>query len=324
MGGQKRRPNDWNGMKALRYFAIASCLALALPAQAIVSNCFPPIATHSPVHPGIGDRIDVHFTWAVGYRYGTTYYVSEPTQSGSELSFNVLVAGDTAPAGFRKVGKEQYDDFDTVFASLGPLPLGDYSVRIKMNELVNGVVSPVCGESVLAFTVRTEPGVTQTSAVVEYYHAALDHYFVTQNPAEMADLDSGVHLGWTRTGYSFAAYLPGKSDARGNPVCRWYASPGNVDSHFFSASSIECNHVNTYENGRIWQSETDDAFEMPLPDLTTGECRTGTVPVYRLWNGRLDSNHRYTTSRQVQLEMIAKGYVAEGYGPNAVAMCAPQ
>jgi hypothetical protein len=61
-----------------------------------------------------------------------------------------------------------------------------------------------------------------------------------------------------------------------------------------------------------------------LPDTGTGACAGGDVPVYRLWNGRTDSNHRYTTSPAVKATMLAQGYVAEGYGPDQVAMCAAQ
>jgi hypothetical protein len=42
-----------------------------------------------------------------------------------------------------------------------------------------------------------------------------------------------------------------------------------------------------------------------------------------LWNQRADSNHRYTTSTATKVQMLAQGYVAEGYGPDAVGMCAP-
>jgi hypothetical protein len=46
--------------------------------------------------------------------------------------------------------------------------------------------------------------------------------------------------------------------------------------------------------------------------------------VYRLWNNRADTNHRYTSSTATRAEMRARGYLAEGYGPDAVAMCAPR
>src|SRR5207244_3773720 len=49
----------------------------------------------------------------------------------------------------------------------------------------------------------------------------------------------------------------------------------------------------------------------------------GTLPVYRLWNQRSDSNHRYTIDPAIKSLMITKSYIPEGYGPNAVNMCAP-
>ena len=45
--------------------------------------------------------------------------------------------------------------------------------------------------------------------------------------------------------------------------------------------------------------------------------------MYRLWNQRADSNHRYTTDPATKALMIAKGYIPEGYGPDAVVMCTP-
>jgi hypothetical protein len=43
---------------------------------------------------------------------------------------------------------------------------------------------------------------------------------------------------------------------------------------------------------------------------------------YRLFNGRTDANHRFTTDLAVRTQMIGKGYVPEGYGPQGVALCA--
>jgi hypothetical protein len=37
-----------------------------------------------------------------------------------------------------------------------------------------------------------------------------------------------------------------------------------------------------------------------------------------------DSNHRYTTSAAIKADMLAAGYIAEGYGPDGVVMCAVQ
>ena len=72
------------------------------------------------------------------------------------------------------------------------------------------------------------------------------------------------------------------------------------------------------------QLESDNVFQTNLPDKATGACPSGTVPVYRLWNRRRDSNHRYTTSAAIKEQMLAIGYFAEGYGVDRVAMCALQ
>ena len=45
--------------------------------------------------------------------------------------------------------------------------------------------------------------------------------------------------------------------------------------------------------------------------------------MYRVLNGRRDANHRYVTSPAIRATMLAAGWIAEGYGPDAVAMCAP-
>jgi hypothetical protein len=69
-------------------------------------------------------------------------------------------------------------------------------------------------------------------------------------------------------------------------------------------------------------AEAPAAFHVALPDAITGRCEAAMVPVYRLWNQRADSNHRYTTDPGIKAVMVAQGHVAEGYGPEAVAFCA--
>jgi len=155
--------------------------------------------------------------------------------------------------------------------------------------------------------------------VVEYYWAARDHYFITADPAEIAKLDASTSNTWKRTGQGFAAFArPSGASAR---VCRMYIPPDSGDSHFFSASQFECADVQV--KFPTYTYETASAFFIELPDAASGACAAGTVPVYRLWNNRSDSNHRYTSDRSTRDQMIAKGYVAEGYGADAVAMCAP-
>lgn len=53
--------------------------------------------------------------------------------------------------------------------------------------------------------------------------------------------------------------------------------------------------------------ESGDVFEMRMPDQATGQCSVGFAPVYRLWNNRTDSNHRFTTDVDVMRQMWGKG-----------------
>ncbi len=154
--------------------------------------------------------------------------------------------------------------------------------------------------------------------VVEFYHAGFDHYFISSLPADIAAVDSGQLKGWARTGQKFNAYAA--AGAGTSPVCRYYIPPAVGDSHFFSASPAECAEVRA--RFPSFTLETSAAMHLYLPDGITGACPAGTVPVYRLWNGRVDSNHRYVTLRSLRDAMLAKGHVAEGYGPDGVAMCA--
>lgn len=154
-------------------------------------------------------------------------------------------------------------------------------------------------------------------AVVEYYHRGLDHYFITADPAEIDILDRGRLPGWARTGGGFMT--PVDAGDGTHPVCRAYMPPGHGDSHFYSAFAEECTHL--AERYPAFVVETMSAFRVALPDAA-GACPVATIPVYRLWNGRADANHRYTADATVRAEMIARGHVPEGYGPYGVAMCA--
>ena len=62
---------------------------------------------------------------------------------------------------------------------------------------------------------------------------------------------------------------------------------------------------------------------LDVPDAITGACPRDDVPVYRLWNRRTDTNHRYTKSLAQRDDMVAKkGYAAEGFGAGQVILCA--
>jgi hypothetical protein len=167
------------------------------------------------------------------------------------------------------------------------------------------------------FSFYAPPGASATA--VEYYWASRDHYFFSTNPAEIAALDGSPPGGWARTGYTFGTYATPVSGS--SPVCRFYIPPAYGDSHYYSASPAEC--AATAAAFPVLVHESPNVTYVFLPNLVTGACPINTAPVYRLWNQRTDSNHRYTTNTTIRDQMLARGYVAEGYGADPVAACAP-
>jgi len=177
------------------------------------------------------------------------------------------------------------------------------------------------GAAVAATLSATAAPPADAIAVVEYYNARLDHYFITASAAEMAALDGASE--WRRTGYLFYAYPDaGRAPASARPVCRFYASGDvRIDSHYFTASAEECAFVRRTWPG-IWLLETPAAFYVQLPDAS-GSCPEGTLGVHRFFNNRRDANHRYTLDASVQRAMVNRSWIPEGDGPDAVVFCSP-
>jgi hypothetical protein len=198
----------------------------------------------------------------------------------------------------------------------GPLPPGQYTVRVSLFGFCD---IPQGGPLI----VSAQSAPTAAGPVVEFYNAALDRYFNTISTAQIHDLDTGLHAGWTRTGQSFSAYYPSQSDSRGLNVQRFYGKPeSGLNSHFLTWVMDEVGVLTYGSLSPDWIFEDGDTFEIPVPLTTTGACPAGTIPVYRLWNNRADTGHRYTADRTTRTQMVNAGYIAEGYGPDTVFMCA--
>jgi len=172
-------------------------------------------------------------------------------------------------------------------------------------------------------TSKSEP-VPLPAPVVEFYNAGLDHYFMSADPGEVAVLDAGILSGWRRTGAQFTAFASLPTDSDLSPVCRFYGLPQSDvgDSHFFSGSPAECAEV-SQRFADSWQLETSDAFQVLMPDASSGSCPPGYAAVYRLYNARADANHRYTTDAAIVQSMLAQGYVLEGSGSGKAVFCTP-
>ena len=164
----------------------------------------------------------------------------------------------------------------------------------------------------------SQPAAGTPVTVVEFYHQVFDHYFITWVADEIAKLDNGTFVGWTRTGQSFKAYTAAQSGTNG--VCRIYIPPGLGNGHFFGRDKNECD--GTMAKNPTFNLESPAFFFLYPPNL--GNCAAGTIPVYRVFTGRVDANHRYTTDRATRDQMVAKGWIPEGDGADIVVMCAPQ
>lgn len=195
--------------------------------------------------------------------------------------------------------------FSVVFA---PAAAGSRSAIVTITS--NGAGSP-------QVVTLTGTGV-QLLDVIEYYHAEWDHYFMTGIADEIVKLDNGTFKGWARTGLKFKAWPLGTSGAA---VCRFFSTAfGERSSHFYTPLAAECEIV---KHKPEWQFE-GEVFGIVVPN-GDGTCPAGTAPVYRLYNDGQGGapNHRYTIELAVRAQMIARGWIAEGFGTIGVIMCAP-
>jgi hypothetical protein len=198
--------------------------------------------------------------------------------------------------------------------SFGPLPLDGGELRRD-----GTIVSP-------------PEAVIKTTALVvrEYYHAGMEHYLLTANAVEFDALDSGTVPGWKPTGKAFFAYQGKPAESGFVPVCRFLLLYPSGYSHFLSSFVDECAGLEASEAAIL---ETRAAFYMAASEGTScpdarivyanGSESIGStgVPIYRLWNGKAEANHRYVFDRAERDAMVARGWVSEGAGSEGVAMC---
>jgi len=158
------------------------------------------------------------------------------------------------------------------------------------------------------------PQATETLVtVVEYYNVGLKHFFITADPAEIANLDGGAFGGaWKRTGQTFGAWAIAGRPADSAPVCRFFGTDQyrangtriGPNSHFYTGDPAECAYVKTAwpsvaADGNSYPAWTyeSDAFALKLP--AGGACPAGTEALYRAYNDGAggDPNHRYVADR---------------------------
>jgi len=235
--------------------------------------------------------------------FNEVLYTSGITEGGSSGSALLTLLG---AGGYYEV-RGGISEGNTVSCPVAPgAGFDDYSRVEDMLPLMRQYLTPGV------------PNPTGQAAAVEFYNKSLDHYFLSANPQDIIDLDTGKFVGWERTGLRFLVYagpFPGA-----NPVCRFYRKPAYGDSHFYSASPDEC--AATAARYPDWTYESPAVFYIRLPDAT-GACPAGTQPLWRFFN-KATVNHRYTAEVVVRDQMRANPavWIPEGYGPDQTIMCA--
>jgi len=277
----------------------------------------------------IASRGEKMITARVGQPYSSAFVLEVTDAHGRPADGQI-----TLRRASREIEIETVARPDAVDVELLRTAVGRYEVRARANavpgtflyraELAD--IPDMVSRRSAYFVVsnRSRPDAIPLVPVVQYVNHFARRYFMTADAEEMAKLDAGE--AWRRTGDVFLAYsresAPLAIDA--TPVCRFHSrSDAGFGSHFFSPLPEECEAVARHGG---WLLESDNAFSVFLPDRVTGACPQRTRPVYRAFNNRPDAGHMYTTAPWLLnvWEYPTGAWIREGYGPDAVAFCAPE
>jgi hypothetical protein len=89
---------------------------------------------------------------------------------------------------------------------------GTAEVRAFITKGLGSAPSATAARAVMAVLALPKAAPAPTSVpIIEYYHAQLDHYFITGIPDEITKLDNGTFVGWQRTGQTFRGYAIGSA-----------------------------------------------------------------------------------------------------------------
>ncbi|MEO8977550.1 MAG: hypothetical protein ABI552_17540 [Casimicrobiaceae bacterium] len=284
--------------------------------QVLVDSRLKSLATYvpyfgQPAFPAFGrDESGIDFmnpipVLAIGGTADTTAPLSE-TQQGMERMTGTreLVALQGVQHGFDVPSTNDIFTWSVLF--LNATTTRDPVQLARLQRATN--VAGGGDDRVVLADITPYPPIGEEVDVIEYYNASLGHYFMTINPIEISILDQGTQIvGWTRTGYVFKAWPP--SSSQGQPVCRYYGTPGvGPDTHFYSVNPVECGIL---ANEPQW---TLEGYVLRVNPVVSNSCPTGLMEVVRMYNNGIGgtANHRYTVSITVINEMVAKGWIVEG------------
>jgi hypothetical protein len=173
---------------------------------------------------------------------------------------------------------------------LGTLDAGTYMFTYTDSDCLAHMYT----EWSVEFTVSTSGTVT----VVEYFNAALGHYFITADATEIAKLDDGTIGGWSRTGETFHAlpietattgFLPRASTlistrtTQSNARRSWNGGPTSGSWRPTTRSaSRKTGCTETISARTVTRSCTGSTTTLPTPTIAT---RRRLRPATRCWHG---------------------------------------
>lgn len=197
---------------------------------------------------------------------------------------------------------------------------------------ITGAITAACNVSATFRAAPVTPPVVTTTPMIEFLHPALDYYFITSRPADIALLD--VTPPFVRTGERFSVYPSALAGTQS--ITRFYfdqvakSSTGVVHgSHFYTLVDAERSALIGINPGNAnvpklpFIEGTDSFAFMPVVEGVGGRCTSGLTPVLRLFRGNTrfpdNPNHRFTTSTAIYNSFVAQGWDGEG-----VKFCVPQ
>lgn len=161
-----------------------------------------------------------------------------------------------------------------------------------------------------------------TMPVVEFVNPLLRQYVLATQAEEINALDSGKVPGWVRSGEQFNAFRSGYVSMSTFDVCRWYARTPVASTHWYFFTNYKCGLIefSMYHESLVEMVQEDAAAFAGAYVSSEGWCVYGSRPLYALWDGVI--GHRYTPSIAIRNEMVAQGWISEGWGPHGAIACA--
>jgi hypothetical protein len=244
-----------------------------------------------------------------GVAWSLFYVVSGGSYSLDFLDAKVWYLG-TSKGVMRSI-----DQGKTFHAFDNGLPAAPYAVRVVNGSLYasSDAGTYTCiSDCISSSAVTGLPDPNARAAVVEYYHPALNHYFMTADVPEIKSLDASS---WQRTEREFKSF-------GSELACRFYGDYTiGPNSHFYSTNPKECSDLialakSQAKTEKKWNFESWPFYVLPFMNAKRDCDPEAALAVTRFYNDGfrkgIDSNHRYVTNQADIDAMKTKGWINEG------------